>query len=164
MLVTVILSHLLSIQECSGEGLGYPHLDKQSPALARLGLLPPQGRGWCSPPSLSKPELVTWLPWGELPHAHLRAGPSHCSPLSPGCTSGCCLRWPRTPSRRTARQSQRRKVLGMGLLSWGGSGTGWHGASHREPSPPSSHGPICSGGSLCFVAVRISQSISACCL
>lgn len=46
VLVTVILSHLISVQECLGEGLGYPHQDKQSLALARLGMLPPQGRGW----------------------------------------------------------------------------------------------------------------------
>lgn len=31
-----------------------------------------QGTGWCSPPSLSKPELMTWLPWGELPSCPLR--------------------------------------------------------------------------------------------
>lgn len=38
-----------------------------NPALVRLGLLPAQSRRWCSPPCLSKPELMTWLPWGELP-------------------------------------------------------------------------------------------------
>lgn len=30
VLVTVILSHLPSVQQCFGEGLGYPHQDKQS--------------------------------------------------------------------------------------------------------------------------------------
>lgn len=67
VLVPVVLSHLPSVQECFGEGLGYPHQDKQSLALARLGMLPPQGRGWCSSPSLSKPEFMTWVPWGEVP-------------------------------------------------------------------------------------------------